>query len=98
MMTVGLLNVFCFAGSAEEYFINGIKEDRKGHSLLALNYFIRACNHGHDSACLLAGSAYQTGKGISKNYSEAAKLYKRACELGNATGCGMYASIKGQEY
>jgi hypothetical protein len=59
----------------------------------------QACAGGSVDACSYLGSMYESGKGVTKDYSRAVNLFSKSCDGGNADGCnglgGMYGNGKG---
>lgn len=47
----------------------------------------RACNKGKIAECSSAAILYEEGEGMPANPKRAVRLYQRACEQGEATGC-----------
>jgi hypothetical protein len=37
---------------------------------------------------------YANGEGVQQDYSKAAELFKKACDLGEERGCKAYAKLK----
>lgn len=54
------------------------------------------CNRGDAEACLLAGVARHYGGTKPERFAEAAKFYKRACDLNEARGCQRVDQAKGE--
>lgn len=48
-----------------------IRDDRK-----AARYFRLACEHGREEGCASLAQMYRAGKGVPRNYAEAARLEK----------------------
>ena len=47
------------------------------------------CKNGNIKYCLALGILYQTGQeGVKQDYSKAAKLFKKACDVGEPIACG----------
>ncbi|MFN0253237.1 MAG: tetratricopeptide repeat protein [Kofleriaceae bacterium] len=54
----------------------------------AVEFYAKACNAEHPTACNNLGAMHATGQGVAaKNDAEAAKLYAKACSLGSREGC-----------
>ena len=51
------------------------------------NYDKEACEAGKASACLSVGNAYETGVGAKRSYKKSQEYYRKACEMGESTGC-----------
>ena len=47
----------------------------------------KACNDGDFAACTDLAWGYDQGEGVAQDHAKAAKLYKQACDGGNAKGC-----------
>ena len=41
---------------------------------------------------------YAKGKGVRQDYYKAKKLFKKACDLGHANGCKVYAILNKNGY
>jgi hypothetical protein len=64
----------------------------------AFKWLSKAATHGNADAQYLLGWMYEEGEGLARNYSEAAYLYRTACEnrpdLGGAgAGCNRLALL-----
>ena len=46
-----------------------------------------ACNGGDAKSCFDLGVLYEGGKGVPKDKTKAAGLYRKACDAGSASGC-----------
>lgn len=46
-----------------------------------------ACDRGDMSSCVMLGTMYHLGDGVSQNFSRARELYAQACNGGLAEGC-----------
>jgi TPR repeat protein len=49
---------------------------------------LRACSVGEADACSIAGVMFELGRGVRPDRERARSLYTRACDRGNARGCG----------
>jgi len=43
---------------------------------------IKACDGGNMESCSNLGFMYEKGRGMNRNYTEAVKLYRKACDGG----------------
>ena len=59
----------------------------------------KECQQNNYSSCNSLGYMYRDGKGVTKDYGKAMKLYEKACDGGIARGCDnlgyMYRHGKG---
>ena len=76
-----------FAGTAEEYFKQGLRAYDSSDFPRAANFFEKACEGGNAAGCSNLGFLYANGRGVRQSYAKAAKLYKKACEGGDAKSC-----------
>ena len=51
------------------------------------NYNKEACEAGRAYSCYLVGQAYQYGTGVKVSYKKSQEYYRKACEMGESTGC-----------
>ncbi len=56
------------------------------------------CDDGNAFGCYILGVSYYNGKGVKQSYFKANKLYKKACELGEESGCKNYAKLNIKGY
>ena len=51
------------------------------------------CNKGDIASCRDLGHLYFQGEGVKKDYNKAAQLWQKACDGGNAEGCGFLGDL-----
>ena len=49
---------------------------------------------GDAAGCSVLGDLYYNGEGVKQDYKKASEFYSKACEMGEAKGCGAYKIIK----
>ncbi|NJL17317.1 MAG: sel1 repeat family protein [Nitrospira sp.] len=59
-----------------------------------MKFYRKACDGRDSKGCNNLGAAYQFGKGVRQDDSEALKYYGRACDLKEQQGCDNYAKLK----
>lgn len=64
------------------------KDEPRGSEALA-----RGCDFDHALSCWLRGRYYETGKTVSVDLAEAARLYEKGCILGEFTSCKSQAAL-----
>jgi hypothetical protein len=50
--------------------------------------FRPSCDRGDGESCFLLASLYYAGRGVPKDYSQAATFFRQSCENGWPRGCG----------
>ena len=65
------------------HHIDGKVTHRKPNYAEAVQWYIKAVNHGHRGALISLANCYKDGQGVKQDYVEAYKLYTIADRLGN---------------
>jgi TPR repeat protein len=68
------------------------RKDLPADLAIAASLHRRGCELGDAVACWLLGRAYEDGKGIAKDETQAAALFQKACDGGSSAGCQSLAS------
>lgn len=64
-----------------------------GTSRSSVDRYHSDCKRGDGRACVVLGTAYLGGAaGVAQDAAKAAQLFDKACRLGDAAGCGRFAS------
>ena len=61
---------------------------------IAIDYFKRACQLNHPSACGELGSAFERGWDVNEDPSLARAYYSKACDLGWSYACGELSEVQ----
>ena len=64
-----------------------VREREEATDRAAFSYFQKACDAGYAPSCNGLGTLYAQGRGVAKDLSRAAQLYKSSCAAGASTGC-----------
>ena len=75
--TVDLLHLACDLGDAEGCYVLGLKL-RNDREVAAA--YEQACDGGYAQACTNLGWIYENARGVNKDPTAAARLYKRGCD------------------
>jgi len=59
---------------------------RAGESMEVKDYKAQ-CDQGEGLACAILGEKYEHGKGVTKDFAQAAAFFRKACDMGDAGGC-----------
>lgn len=81
-----VLNADSRSEPAEDKFQKGVQVFQSGDMASALKIFIAAAQAGNSKAAVQTGWQYEFGKGVPRNFAEAAKWYQKGAEQGNSRG------------
>jgi TPR repeat protein/tetratricopeptide (TPR) repeat protein len=56
---------------------------------LAVHLLEKACNLGHEGACMSLGQRYNLGEGVDHDDQKARTFYRKACTAGNKAACAL---------
>ena len=88
----------CSFGLASSCAHLGLLYELEANYVYAVIYYQNSCDAGGAAECVKLGTMYYTGAGASQSEERAVKLFKKACELGDALGCKNYERIKDSYY
>ncbi|OCR20224.1 hypothetical protein BA917_05675 [Helicobacter pullorum] len=75
-------NIYIYDGNAQSQ-----DEAEWARKVEYFNYEKEACEAGRAYSCYLVGQAYQYGTGVKRSYKKSQEYYRKACEMGESTGC-----------
>ncbi len=81
--------VACMMMAVRYYEGISVSQDK----IMALNWFIKACDTRHEEACSWAGAMYYHGWGVSVDKTEALRWFERGCDADNEEDCSRAASL-----
>ena len=84
----------CEGGNAEACYQRGLLAYMFPNRLSEqLRYFERACAADHATACLQAAEGWEHGPNRNPDKAKFRALMRKACNLGNKSGCSRYAMM-----
>lgn len=84
----------CSGGSKNSCAHLALLYEQAENEVYAAIYHQNGCDAGDAKACSAIAARVYHGKGVAQNHEKALSLFKRACELGDETGCKNYERIK----
>lgn len=85
----------CSAGDGNSCAHLGLLYEQDENYEYAAIYHQNGCDMGEATECSRLGWMYYYAQGVAQKEERAIKLFKKACELGDAMGCKNYELIKG---
>ena len=84
----------CSSGSVSSCAHLALLYEQVENYVYAAIYHQNACDADSAKECTLIARMYYYGQGVSQNEEKAAKLFKKACDLGDEIGCKNYEIVK----
>ncbi|WP_263833737.1 tetratricopeptide repeat protein [Sulfurospirillum oryzae] len=88
----------CSGGAASSCAHLALLYEQDENYVSAAIYHQNGCDAGDAKECSRIGTMYYYGQGVSQREEQAAKLFKKACELGDEIACKNYELIKKSYY
>lgn len=82
---LNLYNKTCEKGDLSSCHSLGVMYEDKNNTNRAIEFYDKSCNAKYAYSCFNLGLIYNNMKGENKDKS--IKLFKKACELGDESGC-----------
>ena len=83
----------CSGGASSSCAHLGLLYEQDDNIEYAVIYYQNSCDAGGASECVRLGTMYYTGGAVAQNEERAIQFFKKACELGETTGCKNYEKI-----
>ena len=84
----------CDGGMGSSCAHLGLLYENDENYIDAAVYHQKGCDAGEATECSRLGVMYYNAQGVNPNQRKAADLFKKACELGDESGCKNYEIVK----
>jgi hypothetical protein len=84
----------CSAGLASSCAHLALLYEQGGNYVYAATYHQNGCDAGDAKECSAIARMYYEGGSVSQDAQKAQELFKKACDLGDETGCKNYQIVK----